>query len=154
MMTLSHLGSDDAEEPEILQTRRDTDGNTDRMRAGSGRTSTQPGGTSILLGPPRSLHTTLTNSMEVKKKTLNTQASLVLVGRGQPAHCLLHSWQSLLGTSGQHVAPITILKACARLFLSTGWLGVGVVSFGDQPYARGRVEGPGLWAGFREPAVC
>lgn len=37
---LSRLGSDDAEDPEVLQTRADTD----RMRAGSGRTSARPGG--------------------------------------------------------------------------------------------------------------
>lgn len=99
MMTLSQLGSDDAEEPEILQTCTDTDRNTDGIRAGSGRTSTQPGGTSILLGPPRSLHTTLRNSMEVKK-TLNTQ---------RPA------W-SLWGGASQHTACIP-----GSLFLGHIW---------------------------------
>lgn len=55
--------------------------------------------------------------------------------------------QPLPGTSGQHVAPITVPKACARLFLSTGWLGVGSggVSFGRQP-------GAGEMAGRRGPS--
>lgn len=67
---LSRLGSVHAEDPEVLQTRAGTDRNTDGMRAGSGGTSPRPGGMSILLGPPRSLHTTLRNSKEVK--TLNS----------------------------------------------------------------------------------
>lgn len=138
MITLSQLGSDDAEEPEILQTRTDTDGNTDRMRAGSDRTSAQPGGTSILLGPPRSLHTTLRNSMEVKKKKKTPKKQKNSEPSDQPGPCgagpvstppsaflavsLGHIWP----TCGSHYP----LKACARLFLSTGWLGAGVISFG------------------------
>lgn len=112
------------------------------MRAGSDRTSAQPGGKSILLGPARSLHSTLRNSMEVKKNKKHQNSEL----SDQPGPCgagpastppsaflavsLGHIWP----TCGSHYP----LKACARLFLSTGWLGAGVVSFGRQPYARGR----------------
>lgn len=165
MITLSQLGSDDAEEPEILQTRTDTDGNTDGMRAGSDRTSAQPGGTSILLGPPRSLHTTLRNSMEVKKekkppqknkKTLNPPTSLVLVGRGRQhtAFCIPGS------LSRAHLAnmwlPLPSQGLCKAIFIHRMVGGRGSLLRTPQPYAGGRGwRGlPGRWAGFGNPAVC
>lgn len=68
--------------------------------------------------------------MEVKKKLSTLKDQPGPCGAG-PASTLPSAFLavSFWGTSGQHVAPITILKACARLFLSTGWLGAGVVSF-------------------------
>lgn len=61
-----------------------------------------------------------------------------------------HSWRALPGTSGQHVAPITVPKACARLFLPTGWQGEGEGGVG---VSFGRLPAGGAQAGRALPAA-
>lgn len=151
---LSRLGSDDAEDQEVLQTGADTDGNTGGgIGEGSGGTSARPGGRSILLGPPQPLHTTLRNSKEVKTELLRLAWS---VWGGASQHTTLRIPDEL---SRAHLAnmwlPLLFSSPVQGYFYPPdGWgRGGGVVSFGGQPCeldAGWRGLDP---PGFRNPAV-
>lgn len=140
---LSRLGSDDAEDQEVLQTGADTDGNTaGGIREGSGATSARPGGTSILLGPPRPLHTTLRNSKEVKTELFDQPGPC---GAGPastpPSAFLARSLGHIWPTCGSHYHSQVLRKAIFIHRMVGGGVGV-VVSFGGQPCAGCRTEGP------------
>lgn len=74
----------------------------------------------VWLWPPLSLRTRLSETQESKLRCKHAAPAWSLRGRGlcgrggADAPGAPHSWRSLPGTSGQHVAPITVPKACAR----------------------------------------
>lgn len=108
-----------------------------------------PGGESVSGHPTP--YTRLWETQESKLRC--TLASPVLVragagparrGRGRAGDpSAPHSWRALPGTSGQHVAPITVPKACARLFLPTGWQGEGEGGGGRLLWTPAGRRGPG-----------
>lgn len=95
----------------------------------------------VWLWPPLSLRTRLSETQESKLRCKHAAPAWSLRGRGlcgrggADAPGAPHSWRSLPGTSGQHVAPITVPKACARAAIFThrmAGVGVGGVSFRHQ----------------------